>query len=76
MRSLTEAQMRALKALPVTITMWGGRPFSGMPEGVHSTATLDALRRRKLVTFRIDGARHHWSITDPGRTALKEQEGE
>ena len=73
-KTLTEAQVRALKALPCEITTWGGRPFGGMPEGVRSTSTLYALYKSGLALMEYGGLRQKWSITDAGILALKEME--
>jgi len=66
----TEAQLKALEAMPFRITMWGGKPFAGMPNGVKSIATLRALRSKGLASVRYSGTAEHWDITDAGRAAL------
>jgi len=77
---LTKAQAEALKALvkhpfgTVSITMWGGRPHAGMPAGIRSMATLQALARRGYATMRYAALNEHWSILPAGRAALKEME--
>lgn len=59
---LSAAQTTALSVLPVTVTLWGDKPFGGPPKGVHSMNTLAALRTRGLVAASADGL----SVTIPG----------
>lgn len=73
-RKLTEAQERALRAMPVTIVMWGGKPFSGMPQGIKSRATLNALWDRDLIAVKYFGNQQNWSITPAGRALLAQEE--
>lgn len=74
MGKLTEAQRRALGALPCTITTWGGKPFGQMPEGIRNRSTLWAIHKLGLVTITYHGAKENWRITDAGRAALKAEE--
>lgn len=68
---LTEAQKAALAAMPFTVIMWGGKPFSGMPKGVRQS-TLSVLLRQKLANVGYNGTRESWDITPAGRATLKE----
>lgn len=74
MAKLTEAQRRALEAMPCSITMWGGKPFSGIPEGIRNRSTLWALHKLNLIAITFQGSREHWRITDAGREALAKAE--
>lgn len=73
---LTKAQMVALSALPCQITMWGGKPFAGLPNGIKTRATLFALNRAGAAGVEFKGLTEHWSITDAARLALKNQESD
>lgn len=73
MAKLSEAQRTALYVMPFDFSTWGGKPFGGLPGGVHSVATLWALHKKGLATVRYDGLRQHWSATPAGRQALQEQ---
>lgn len=68
---LTEAQLRALGLLPITVTMWGGKPFTSLPQGVRSVSTLEALRRRGLCKSQHVVTRDVWTITPAIRAALE-----
>ena len=73
MAKLTKAQKLALQVLadrPATITTWGGKPMGGMPEGIRSRSTIDALYQQGFVSIKYDGLKVTWSITLPGRAAL------
>lgn len=67
---LTEAQKRTLAALPVEITMWGGKPFAGMPSGIRNRSTLWALHRAGLAAINYKGTTEIWRSTEAGRAAL------
>jgi len=69
---LTKTQITALAALPARITMWGGKPFSGMPKGIWSRSTLAALSSRGLAHVSYHGSTEEWRLTEAGRAALKE----
>jgi hypothetical protein len=73
---LTEAQRRALSLLPITVTMWGGKPFTSLPRGIRSVSTLHALCVRGLCKSKFSGTRDTWEITPAGRRALEQQETE
>ena len=70
---LTEAQMRALSVLPFEITMWGGKPFAGLPDGIRNRSTLWALHRAGLATINYRGTTEIWRQTAAGRDALSTQ---
>ena len=72
MGKLNKAQIEALKVLPVTITMWGGRPFAGMPKGVSRMPTLYALLANGHAKRSFNGRAEYWFITPAGRQALQE----
>lgn len=67
--TLTEAQYRALKAMPFSFATWGGELKTPLPEGV-TRQTLRILRRKGLAVSERDWAVWEWSITDAGREAL------
>lgn len=69
--ALSEAQRRALKALPVSITTWGGKPFAGMPSGIRNRGTLWSLQKQGLVGITYLGTQENWRITPAGRAALE-----
>ncbi len=79
MVKLTDAQKRALNTLSsgkISYIEWGGKPFSGLPDGIKNRGTLFALHREGLVrTWRGDGFQTIWAITDAGRAALERSEG-
>jgi hypothetical protein len=76
-RPLTEAQIRALRAMPLYVTYWGGNPVTHLPPGVRSVATIDALVRQDLVVFaRCKYPIYQYSLTEKGRAALADLEGE
>lgn len=79
MGKLTEAQKRALNTLlqgRVAYTEWGGKTLTGLPEGIKNRGTLFALHREGPVrTWRGDGFKTVWAITDAGRAALERSEG-
>jgi hypothetical protein len=67
---VSESQKKALSSLPVTIVMWGGRPHSGMPDGVRSRTTLHSLGRKGLARVTYAGSREIWTITPLGLSLL------
>lgn len=69
-KPISDAQMAALKVLPCSITMWGGKPFSGLPNGIRTRATLFALNRAGLAKVDFAGTTENWAITEAGRAAL------
>lgn len=75
MGKMTKAQLRALGALPCKITIWGGKPFAGLPNGIKTRATLFALNRAGAAQVDFHGVTEHWTITDAGRLALEEHNG-
>lgn len=75
MAKLTEAQRKALAALPVEITMWGGKPFAGMPQGIRNRSTLWSLNRAGLANINYRGSTEIWRITTAGRAALEPDNG-
>ncbi len=72
MAKLTEVQLRALEALPCSITTWGGKPFGGMPKGIRNRSTLWGLHRLGLISITYQGLTENWRITTAGRAALTE----
>lgn len=70
MPKLTEAQRRALEAMPLEYTTWGPDLFGPLPEGVKSRATLEALQRRGFATHTVGAMQNIWHITPAGRAAL------
>ncbi len=73
---LTEPMRRALSILPISVTMWGGKPLTGLPRGIRSVSTLEALRAKGLCTSKTAGFCNVWTLTDAGRRALEQsQEG-
>lgn len=74
---LTDAQRRALAAMPLKVTMWGGKPWTSLPKGVRYSS-MESLRRRALCEVRHHPhSREIWNVTDAGRRALAEaKEGE
>ena len=78
MSKLSEAQIKALIVLnrgPVRITMWGGKPFAGMPEGIRSRPTLYGLLTRGYAKLIMDGPSERWIITRSGSAMLQETVG-
>lgn len=71
---LTEAQTTALGKLPCSITMWGGKPWAGMPKGIRNLSTLWALHKLGLAAITYQGTTETWRITDAGRRALQEKD--
>jgi hypothetical protein len=69
---LTEPMRRALSILPITVTMWGGKPFTSLPRGIRSVSTLEALRAKGLCTSKIAGFRTVWTLTGSGSRALSD----
>lgn len=73
-KALTEAQRRALKAMPFSFATWGGKLQTRLPDGV-TRPTLRILQKNGLAATERDRAVWKWSITDAGRAALA-QEGQ
>ena len=71
MRRLTEAQMRALKAMPFDYMEWGLDLLGPLPEAVRSRSTLHALEERGLAKCLSGAMSRQWIITEAGRAALK-----
>ena len=76
MTKLTEAQRRALEAMPLEYSTWGTELFGPLPDGVRSRATLEALQRRGYAAHTAGAMQNVWHITDAGRAALSEAQKE
>ena len=72
---LTEAQTRTLIAMPIKLTMWGGKPWTNLPKGVRYSS-MRSLKWRGLCDVHYHPySRETWVLTDAGRRALAEEEG-
>jgi len=67
----TPSQIRALRAMPFDLTMWGNEPHGGMPERLRMP-TLYALRRMGLVKTQPTNmpSTIRWTITVAGKRTL------
>lgn len=74
MPKITDAQRRALAAMPFSYSVWGDRLITSLPKGVRTTATLFALQRLGLASVSYDIAARNWRATEAGRKMLEETE--
>ena len=74
MPKITDAQRRALAAMPFSYSKWGDKLMTSLPDGVYTTATLFALMRMGLASVGYDRAIGYWRATDAGRKMLEETE--
>lgn len=52
---LTAAQERVMRKLPFEVTMWGGRPMGGWPDGVNVLALEALMREGRVVRVGLKG---------------------
>jgi len=52
---MTPAQERVMRALPFDVTMWGGRPMGGWPDGVNVLALEALVREGRVVRVALKG---------------------
>lgn len=71
MARLTEAQRRALEAMPFSYMTWGGKLATRLPEGIRSRTVLENLRSAGLATCKRNAGTTTWDRTPAGRLALK-----
>jgi len=73
---LTPAQIKALRAMPFDLTMWGDKPHCGVPDGVRMP-TLWALKRWGLAKTQPTNmpSTMRWSHTLASKAALRNAAG-
>lgn len=70
---LSEAQRRALEAMPIEYMEWGLDLFTPLPDGVKSRSVLRALERKGLAACIYGAMARTWNITEAGRSALNSE---
>lgn len=76
MVNLTDAQRRALEAMPLEYMEWRFDLFGTLPDGVKSRATLHCLERNGLAQCEYGDMIRRWTTTPAGRQALEARDAE
>lgn len=73
-KGLSRPQIEALKALPFSMTYWGGRPFHSWPGRFTETTVQNLVARGLMNQRRGQCLDTNYTITEAGRDALAQIE--